>query len=132
MAKGLLIAILSVTMITGVAWIMSGSANQSHCGTCMIPPSGLQDPQPVPEKPITSAEPACPKCERVTDVLDLTVAIKQKYEVRPFVSFDEPPIARDPQAIFSQPAAPRMAVAPTAYLQPVPEREVAPEPRSVQ
>lgn len=115
-------AVMTAVAAGGVYVAVAGTAARSHCGPCIQGRhvAGFTD----------AAETTSP--DRVTEVVDLTAALatpKAEPGRLPFVSFDEPPLAK--------PAKPTAdaAVQQTTFIAPIVEDgpdviEVAPPPRS--
>lgn len=122
MRAGIFGAVLTAIAAGGVYVAATGTAARSHCGPCpqCRTVTGFTD---VAE----TTEP-----DPVTEVVDLTVALapsKAEPGGLPFVSFDEPPLAK-PKTPTSD-----AAVQQTTYIAPIVEDgpngiEVAPPPRS--
>ena len=99
----------------GVYFVATGGGSQTHCGPCVTCPN---------EEPVTS--PDSPGSPAVVEVVDVTAALARPVTPpeRPFVSFDEPPLAKP---IAARAAAPSVIQA--AFENPAPRAEVAPMPR---
>lgn len=99
----------------GVYFVATGGGSQTHCGPCVTCPN---------EEPVTS--PDSSDSPAVVEVVDVTAALARPATPpdRPFVSFDEPPLAKP---IADRAAAPNVIQA--AFENPAPRAEVAPMPR---
>jgi len=133
MRQYLLLSALGAASLVGVMFVLAGNKDAAHCGPCLIQASAQPNSEDViPEK----STPNCSTidCCRVVDVTNLPKAFAAPAEPSPFISFDEPPLARSTQPISTNVAPaqpPRLAVVPTAYEENTPKREVAPLPRKV-
>ncbi len=133
MRQYLLLSALGAASLVGVMFVLAGNKDAAHCGPCLIQASAQPKPDDViPEK----SSPKCSTdgCCKVVDVTNLPKAFAAPAEPSPFISFDEPPLARTSQPIStnmtpSQP--PRLAIVPTAHEENSSEREIAPMPRKV-
>ena len=115
-------AVLTAVAAGGVYVAVTGTAARSHCGPCL---AARSSGEPVEPEPADSAD-------QVTEVVDLTAALAPPTAQpggSPFVSFDEPPLAKPARPITNA------AVQQTTFIAPIVEEdagviEVAPPPRS--
>lgn len=106
----------------GVYVAVVGAGSPSHCGPCL---KGLINGGVLDDSLIETER------DSVTEVVDLTAALappKQEPNGLPFLSFDEPPLAKPVRPLPE-------AVVQTSFVAPIPEVgpvmvEVAPPPRS--
>lgn len=117
MRTGILGGVLAAAAVAGVYVAVAGPGSPSHCGPCLTccAPSAVEPPVGDP----------------VTEVVDLTVALAPKAAPSgsPFISFDEPPLAKPARS------GPEPVVVQTTFIAPIIEDglgiiEVAPPPRS--
>jgi hypothetical protein len=105
----------------GMVFVFAGAGTPSHCGPCV--------PGPVPTQP----GPMAPVGEPVTEVVDLAAVLSAAPAAprEPFVSFDEPPLARRAADPHSPRPTPGPGVVQAAYVgPPAGVLEQAPMPRT--
>jgi hypothetical protein len=122
MRTWILCGCLAAVTAGGVCFVAAGvGSDSSHCGPCVAPANPESEPKPAP-----TPTPATPD---VVEVVDVAAALARPADPKPlpFVSFDEPPLAR--------PLAGRSGgapdVIPVVFSEPVGAAEIAPMPRAV-
>lgn len=110
----------------GVAFVLAGKPDQSHCGPCVEARPAATD---------CTAD-GCPSCKvtppsDAADVTDLSALLATQIDSnRPRVSFDEPPFAHPVKATVAELAPQPRGVAEECPMpRPVAEMEEAPMPR---
>jgi hypothetical protein len=105
---------LATVAAGGVYFVATGGDSSTHCGPCVSCP--MQEPTDSPESPA------------VVEVVDVAAALAKPAAPpeRPFVSFDEPPLAKQ---LADRGNAPDVIQA--AFVELAPVVEVAPMPRAV-
>lgn len=101
MKSGILAALLAVAAAGGVTVLFLGTGK--HCGPCVgsAPPlTALPAESPCDDSECTE----CKACQsgatsKVFDVVDLKAGYQINGEPAPFVSFDEPPLAKPPAGV---------------------------------
>jgi hypothetical protein len=118
----------------GVTFVLSGDPHRGHCGPCVSPASTpSSEVQAGPGSTSTCPGGTC----GVVDVTDLPKVFATPAEpTGPFISFDEPPLAKPlqavpiPEGVMLRPRG-SMAVVPVKFEVPVEVLEEAPMPREV-
>jgi hypothetical protein len=104
MKSGILGVLLATAAAGGVTFLFVGSGK--HCGPCLK--SQLESSQTsltIDATPCSDTDgPECKACQsgsagKVYDVVDLKVGYQINGEPAPFVSFDEPPLAKRPAGV---------------------------------
>ena len=110
----------------GVAFVLAGKTEGTHCGPCVAV---------VPANPSECPETGCSKCKAtpasdVIDVTDVSSVFAAADNSRPFVSFEEPPFAKPVVRLAETEAAPMPRA--VAEVCPMPRLvgEEAPMPRA--
>jgi hypothetical protein len=114
---------LAVVTAGGVGFVVSGGGKLSHCGLCVDPTRARPATAPAPVEPAGGS--SAPPVVEVVDI-DAELAIPAGPAPAPFVSFDEPPLAR-PRV--GQDPAPELI--PASFAEAAPAIERAPLPRLV-
>lgn len=96
--KSWILGVALTGMTAGGVTLLAVGANGRHCGSCVSAPAVVAAQDAAPAEPESLCCDTCPSCKpsptRVYDVTDLKVGFQAPAVEVPFVSFDEPPLAK--------------------------------------